>query len=510
MRQSYIAVLDVGKTNKKALILDAAFRVCDSIYEQFPVIAEQGENGAELHYERSDETADWFIDCLARLGQRYGIAAIGITTHGATCACLQADGSLAMPVLSYTTRPDDGFQQRFHDRFGDPRSLHRQYRTPFVAPLVNAGRMLVFIQEHFPHAWERTRWVLNLPQFFAYRLTGAVGAEATMWGCHTYCWDFDRADYSDFVDRARLRDRLPDPLQESLSVPGPLLPAVVTRTGLSADTPVVLGIHDSNASLLPYLVHNPGRFVLCSTGTWCVAMCPTTDTTLSEEDLDSGAFYNANVFRQPVKTAIQAGGMEHDRYRQWFDDRHGDSDYPAFDHLLLQQVVSDRRAFVLPNVQPGTGPFPASRMGFADDRRRWPLEECTGGAGPQFLDHRGTAFTALGLSLALQSARQLRMVGATDGMPIYIEGGFRKNRVYCQVLAHCFPLSTVAITDMPEATSVGAAMLATAAAEGIPLSALAQRFAIQETVIDRLPLSGLEAYAQAFEAWVGDASSGSE
>ena len=60
---------------------------------------------------------------------------------------------------------------------------------------------------------------------------------------------------------------MPFPLRDSWDVLGKLKPELARRCGLSSEVIVTMGIHDSNASLLPHLAKRKGRdFILNSTG----------------------------------------------------------------------------------------------------------------------------------------------------------------------------------------------------------------------------------------------------
>ena len=491
MSQPCVAVLDVGKTNKKVLLFSPELDVLESTYQQFPA-REEGS----LHYEQAEEACAWLMDVLADYAKRYTITALGVTTHGATAACLRADGSLAMPVLSYTSEPAADFDERFYERFGSQRAMHERYATPHLAPLINNGRMLVFIQEQFPEAWAETAAVVPWPQFFGYRLTGQLGAESTMLANHSYLYDFANNSYSEFATEAGLTERFPETVQKAGDILGGISEAVAERTGIAAGTPVICGVHDSNASLLPYLVQNRERFILNSTGTWCVAMGQADSVELSSDELDAAVLYNSSVFQDPIKTALLLGGMEHDRYLTYFNALHDSDAYPDYDAALVTTLLNEADAFVLPGVQAGIGPYPHSSMGFADATTRYDMDENS--PKPAWIQDRARAITALSISLALQTERQLRMVGAEDGMTIFVEGGFRKNRTYCQVLAQCFPHSKIALTNMPEATATGAAILAIAAHEQCEPYDLQSRFVIEEIVIERDELPSIEAYKQRY------------
>jgi len=102
-----------------------------------------------------------------------------------------------------------------------------------------------------------------------------------------------------------IRDRLPHPIRQAWEVLGQISPSVARRTGLSTDTIVTLGIHDSNASILPHLsVKGSHDFVLNSTGTWCVLMHPVDHYGFEPDELGKVVFFNRSAWNTPIKTAI--------------------------------------------------------------------------------------------------------------------------------------------------------------------------------------------------------------
>jgi sugar (pentulose or hexulose) kinase len=92
-----IAVLDIGKTNAKVVIVD-----CSTGEE----IAERRTPNRVLPgppYPHYHIGALWSftLKALADLLQKPGFDAISITTHGASVVLLDEDGQLALPVLDY-------------------------------------------------------------------------------------------------------------------------------------------------------------------------------------------------------------------------------------------------------------------------------------------------------------------------------------------------------------------------------------------------------------------------
>ena len=108
MKQDTIAVLDVGKTNKKVLIYDLQFNVLETRTQSFPEIEKDG-----LQHEQPQAVFNWLCDNLASLSDNYAIKAISVTTHGATIVCVDDEGNVSAPPLSYTNTTEPGFADEF-------------------------------------------------------------------------------------------------------------------------------------------------------------------------------------------------------------------------------------------------------------------------------------------------------------------------------------------------------------------------------------------------------------
>lgn len=92
-------------------------------------------------------------------------------------------------------------------------------------------------------------------------------------------------------------------VQNSVKVLGTISTITSQRTGLLPSTLVATGIHDSNASLVPYLAAMKGSdFAINSSGTWMVIMKPSKTAVFSESDLGKIILYNISVFGSPLRT----------------------------------------------------------------------------------------------------------------------------------------------------------------------------------------------------------------
>ena len=104
----HIAVIDIGKTNKKVFVYDTNLSCVHTVSANFE---EYEDNG--IICERIDEMLEWLWDSLREAAAEYQIAALSITTHGATCAYIDDDGNNVMPFVAYTHEPGKEFHEEF-------------------------------------------------------------------------------------------------------------------------------------------------------------------------------------------------------------------------------------------------------------------------------------------------------------------------------------------------------------------------------------------------------------
>ena len=500
-----IAVIDIGMTNKKVAIYDAGLHMLDSVSRTFTPVKVDGVNAVGLDSHDLDGMEAWFLDQLALFGKKHDIGAIAVTTHGATLVCIGADGKPSAPCVLYTHEPGDAFQQRFYDLVGDPVDLQAVTGTPRLSALINPSKALLFMQEQFPGDLQKTVQVLNYPQYWGFRLSGQYGVEGTYIANHSYLWDWQQEKYSSVAERLGVAGKMPYPLRTSWDVLGTLSPEMAGRTGLSKDVIVTMGIHDSNASLLPHLAKKPGQdFILNSTGTWCVLMHPQEKYAFGLGELGKVVFFNRSAYLQPVKTTIFLGGME---YEQWSGligkvcgvktADPGPAAYPP--------VFAGMDCFILPEVVPGSGQFPGSRARAVEKGKIYLMEDIQSGkAVPAFMKDPAKAMAILDASLVIQTQVALERAGLAPGAEVYTEGGFRKNADYNGLLAAALPGTPVKLTDIAEATALGAAMTAIAALEKSTPDALGSRFEVSYKDVRPMPdTAGFTAYREAWHAQMG-------
>lgn len=430
--REFVAVLDVGKTNKKFVVYNSDFNVVESRSARIGEVKLNSllcdDAGAIVKWARAT-TSEWW-------GQ---LSAVAVTTHGATLALLDASGELVMPIVSYNQEVGDEVKESFYREFGSPEELYAETGTPPLGQLLNAGVQLYWIARRFPEKYSRVRRILFLPQFLAYALSKLEAAELTSIGCHTYLWDLVEGAWSSVAAGLEVPSKSP----EVRSVWEPL--------GEVEGTLITAGIHDSNAALLPYVTTEREEFTLASTGTWCVLMYPGAPFSPSLDDMRMDVLYYVDAYGRPVKAARFKCGYEFDCYVEEIKRAFGVNPLSiGLDWNLAACTLSEGEAFFIPTLTLGTGQFPLSR-----GRVVGPLRDAV------------RAYYYLNLSLAVQTWYALRLLTGGRGVKAYVQGGFARNEVYLAYLATLAPWAEVIRAEYPEATSLGAALTALCALEGV-------------------------------------------
>ena len=494
MAESCIAVLDIGKTNKKILAFDENLNILTSAVEKIDEVERNG-----LLSDNVEDIRRFFFGKLAEINREYPVKAISISAHGATFACVDEDGELTVPQVSYTNDPGEEFHEQFYQDFGDPAELQKETATPNFNLLLNAAKGIYFVKQKFPDDFARTKYILNYNTYFGYLLTGVASSEHTYVGCHTYLWDFHNNCPSSVACKMGVDKLLPTPVMRPWDVVGKISPAVAEETGLSPETIVAHGLHDSNAALVPYMCTVKDDFVLNSTGTWCVDMHEMEKVEFAEEELGKTVFYNLNAWGRPVKTSIFLGGAEFETYLQILQQIHGKFASPEFDPALCQKLINEKNCFIMPGVTPGTGQFPESRARVIEGDKEYLLEDIKNGkVVPEFMKDLLRAISVLDLSLVVQNTVALDRVDMKDGLPMFTEGGFRKDDTYNKLLAGYYPDSRYCLTNLEEASAAGAAICGKCALEGVDLTDAGNWVTIETEQVEPPAITSFEQYKDAF------------
>jgi len=417
------AVLDIGKTNVKLHVVD---RCLNTLFRRDRANGVVGD-GPYPHVDVNGIWC-WLLDTLREAGHVNHVDAIVVTTHGATVALVHPDAGesgLVLPVMDYEF--EGVASESDYDAIRPP---FAETLSPALPAGLNLGRQLFWQQRHCEPAFDKVRYILPYPQYWAWRLSGAAVSEVSSWGCHSDLWSPVARDYSALVDHLGLRRCLP-PLARADWVLGTVRPDVARQAGLPADCSVVAGIHDSNASYLRHLARrNGGPFTVVSTGTWVVSFSASTD--LARLDPRRDMLANVDIDGRPVACARFMGGREFEVVC-----RHAGADPAAPVTLDAVQGVIDQQIFALPDFSDGSGPF--------------------GGRRPEIRGRAGNGAALASLYCALLLDYELDLLGSEG--ELLVEGAWLKNPVLCAALAQLRPRQDVYLSNDETGTVSGAAQL---------------------------------------------------
>ncbi|EAQ13281.1 sugar (pentulose or hexulose) kinase [Maritimibacter alkaliphilus HTCC2654] len=435
----HVAVLDIGKTNAKVALVDT-----DTMSE-LDVVTRPNTVRPGPPYPHFDVEGIWefLLESLSIFEAKHGIDRISVTTHGATFVLLDGVGKLATPVMDYEfTGPEE-----LAHAYDALRPNFSETGSPRLPVGLNAGAQLHWLLKTQVGLRGRVRQVVSYPQYWSGRLTGHFTNELTSLGCHTDLWNPHTAGFSTLVAALGIEDKMA-PLALAGDIAGAILPEIAEITGLAEETPVMSGIHDSNASLLPHLRQMDGPFSVVSTGTWVVSMAVGGAPVVLDPFRD--ALINVNGLGNPTPSARFMGGREFEQMKR---------EIAAPTAEDVERVLNERH-FLLPAVQTGSGPFP-NRPGGWSNASMTP----------------GEKNVALSWYLALMTAECLAMIGARG--PSIVEGPFARNIDFIAMLEAATD-RPVQLSHSATGTSIGASLLADCGAIPAPATRAPEVYRLNE------------------------------
>ena len=434
MKQKVIAIFDVGKTNKKLLLFDHDLRLVSEEETRFPEVVD--DDGFEC--DNIELIEKWVKDSLLDLihSDKYELTAVNFATYGATIVYLDEKGKRIAPAYNYLKPIDERIPERIYRRYGGQDEFCRRTASPALG-MLNSGMQILWFKTVKPELYEKVRYILHLPQYLSFLITGRIFSEHTSIGCHTALWDFDSMKYHPWVS------------DQGLVLPSPV--PVSTLTDVIIDNIPVkagIGIHDSSASLAPYFSGGKGKFLLLSTGTWCINMNPFNPERLTVEQLDNDCLCYMSINQQPVKSSRIFLGNMHETAVKMLNEhfRTTENFYKnvKYDQELINMLKlrysGDKRAFF--NSGPEAREF----------RQHIDLFDF------KSFDEAYHQLMSELCSLAV-GAVKLILPEKDDIANIYITGGFAKNQIFLRLMARSFPGKKVYTSVMSNSTALGAAIV---------------------------------------------------
>jgi sugar (pentulose or hexulose) kinase len=433
-REKIIAVFDIGKTNKKILLFDNDLTVVFQSEEKFQTTTD--EDGFEC--DDIELIEKWMLKTLEDLltGNRFDITALNFSTYGASLAFLDKDGQRLTPIYNYLKEVPLSIQDELYEEYGGQDEFCRKTASPALGVLLNSGIQILWMKTKHPEVFRKTNFILHFPQYLSYLITGEIASESTSIGCHTFLWDFDNMKYHSWLRDSQVS--LPEPRANSHSTQ-----VKIAHKQIS----VGLGIHDSSASLAPYILGSKKKFLLVSTGTWCINMNPYNHTPLTEHQLKSDCLSYLSIDQKPVKSSRLFMGHIHDVNVSRIAEFYGveEESYKGIecDEELIGSYLQGS---------------PEQERFFKDGV---PVDFMDQHADLSKFSSFSEAYHRFMYDLSLQNRKSIELISeCDDGVEnIYISGGFARNEIFVRLLANFYPEKSIFTSEVDNSSALGAALV---------------------------------------------------
>lgn len=432
---AYTLVFDIGKTNKKAFVFDEDFRQLEEEYIQIDQVRD--EDGFPCDDLRA--IVDWVRTVLHEKRNKYDtlLSKVNFTCYGASLVHLDHEDQPLTVLYNYLKPYPSDLLWRFTTQYGLAADFREAVASP-VMGMLNSGLQLYWLKYTSPEVYAQVKVSLHLPQYLSFLFSNELHSDYTSIGCHTLLWDYRKSDYHAWVYAEGFHEKLaPIVSDASATVASPLYERLA----------VGYGVHDSSAALLTYtrLVREP--FVLLSTGSWNVCMCPSNRSALPSDAPEADCLNFLTPEGDTVRASRAFIGTEYaiqeEAMRTHFAQTREDARAVEFSEDLLRScsAATSARFRFLYLVTPWQQPADSRLDGFAT---------------------YAEAYHALMYALVQLQMISLRLaVGDAAVRVVYVDGGFVRNAVFMQMLAQLLPQYEVRANATANGTAVGAALAVT-------------------------------------------------
>ncbi len=438
--------IDAGTSRVRALV----FTISGNLLAQ-------GEQAAptdrpQIGWAEQDPEAIWNACCyaisaaIADVDRPSRIRGLAIASVGEAFVPLDNAGQSTYPVIAwYDERPTQQVEQLLKQI--DKRRLFDI--TGLTADPTFTLSKLLWLKTHAAEALTRTRHILNVTHYLAWRLTGELGSDYSQ-ASRSLAFDLHgRAWAEDLIQECGIDPSLFQPLRPLGAKLGTVIPDIASHLGLPSDCAVGVGGHDHLVGALAADALKPG-VMLNSLGT-AEAVTLALENSISDPSFSKLGFNQGVLVLNDKSIPYAFGGFQTSGASiEWFRSLFGQ----GISHETLIQdakkvppgsdgvtFVPDLRGKLVPESDPLA-------------RGAWfGLNADTGNA---------TLYRAILEGLAFEARQSIDALNDIDGVPeiqaIRAIGGNTQNQLLMKIKASVYRQPIIA-NDMPEATALGAALL---------------------------------------------------
>ncbi|TAG51549.1 MAG: hypothetical protein EAZ27_13525 [Cytophagales bacterium] len=426
-----IAVFDIGKTNKKIVLFDFDFNIIYDKQTTFEEIKDdEGDACEDLH-----ALTVWMQETWKHLESKteFDIKALNFTTYGASFVHINEKGVPVCALYNYLKPLPKVIEEKFHQKYGSKMDFAIQTASPSLG-MLNSGLQIYWLKYAHPTTFAKIKNSLHFPQYCSYLFTKNLATEFTSIGCHTGLWDMHKNNYHSFIIHENILPLLPKIKNEHLNG---------TTTFRNKEIPVGTGLHDSSAALIPYLKTIKEKFILLSTGTWCITINPFAKQNFTQGELINDALNYMTFEGKQVKASRLFSGNFHENYTKRLSSHF----FKAKDYFKIIKYDKLTINFVEPFPMLLQDRFNPDEYFDATDLDNYTSYE--------------EAYHKLILDLVDYQIDAIMIASENlNGIEtLYVDGGFSKNPIFMALLKEKLPQIKVTAHEISQGTSLGGAMV---------------------------------------------------
>ena len=460
----FLIGVDVGTQSVRALAFDAFGDQVAQARRPTPVSQIAADR---LEYD-PEALFTAVTECLGEVGRALAgrpVAGIAVASIGESCVLVDEAGRPLAPSIVWHDTRTVAEVRILRDTVGVRRVF--EISGLQLDHIFTLGK-LMWMRTHWPDAMRRTRRVLMIADWIAFRLSGVAATDFTL-ASRTLYLDLRRRRWSDeLLGLAELDSTVLPPLTASGTALGPVRREVLAATGLAGPPVVGVGAHDHVCGAMAVGVSQQGTMI-DSIGTAEALLLataePSFDPLLMKRNLFQGAFEaDRSLFFVGAAVAYSGSAVE------WLRSLLGQPPHEALIAEGESVAPGSEGLLFLPHMVGATSsdaahPVRGAFIGLTDNTTR------------------GALYRAVLEGLAMRAAFVVDAIASVGGMSapdrIRLIGGGSRNPLFVAIKANAFG-RPVTVVDATEATALGAALLGGVAAELWPdletaLSALNRR-----------------------------------
>jgi L-fuculokinase len=424
-RTKAIAIFDVGKTNKKVFLFDEKY---NKVFEETIQLKETVDEDGEVCEDLAALT-EWVRDSFKMLIQlpNFEVKAVNFSAYGASFVHVMEEGASLLPLYNYLKPFPQKLQDEFYTTYGGEIKMSKETASP-VSGNLNSGLQLYRIKNQQPEIFKTIHCSLHLPQYLSFLITDKQFSDITSIGCHTSLWNFEKNEYHQWVYDEAIDKKLA-PVKQGDETVEVMYEAQKVIAGI--------GLHDSSAALIPYLINFKEPFILISTGTWCISLNPFNNKSLTEDELREDCLCYIQYKGLPVKANRLFAGYEHEqqaqRLAEYFSTAVDFYKTVEYDEAIIKKLEAS--------------------LIDVDSNNQFPELVLA-----SFTTYEEAYHQLMINIIEQQVASTMMVLNDTAVKRIFVDGGFSKNDIYMNLMANAFPAMEVYAASMAQATALGVAL----------------------------------------------------